>query len=465
MSKIEVDAIDKQSGSTLTLGGSGTAVTLASGATQSGFGRTGTVNWNTTAKTGDFTAANGEGYFINSAGGSVTVTLPSSPSAGNVVAVSDYNTTAGTNPITIARNGSNINGSANNLNISKDNAAVQLVYVDATTGWQGVITASASDLNTEFIVATGGTITESGNFKIHTFTGPGTFSVTAGSDTSNNEVSYLVVGGGGAGGTGAEGASSVGSGGGGAGGFRERRAANDSYTVSPLNGATPITVTTQNFPITVGAGAVGRASTPSQCTGNNPQGGPSTFSTVTSAGGGYGTSRNGDGPQIGGSGGSGGGSSFTGQPTAIGGAGNTPPVSPPQGKNGGEGAKGSPSHPGGGGGGATTVGANALCHPAPGPGASGGQGATTHITASPVVYAGGGGGGVGQPGGPGGAGGPGGGGTGGSNANPNGDGTAGTTNRGSGGGGAASGGLMGACVSLKGGNGGSGIVIIRYKFQ
>ena len=39
MSKIEVNEIDKQNGSTLTLGGSGTAVTLASGATQSGFGR------------------------------------------------------------------------------------------------------------------------------------------------------------------------------------------------------------------------------------------------------------------------------------------------------------------------------------------------------------------------------------------------------------------------------------------
>ena len=50
MSKIEVDAIDKQSGSTLTLGGSGTAVTLACGATQTGFGRTGTVDWQTTKK-------------------------------------------------------------------------------------------------------------------------------------------------------------------------------------------------------------------------------------------------------------------------------------------------------------------------------------------------------------------------------------------------------------------------------
>ena len=56
MSKIEVDAIDKQSGSTLTLGGSGTAVTLACGATQTGFGRTGTVDWDTTPKTATFTA-------------------------------------------------------------------------------------------------------------------------------------------------------------------------------------------------------------------------------------------------------------------------------------------------------------------------------------------------------------------------------------------------------------------------
>ena len=68
MSKIEVDAIDKQSGSTLTLGGSGTAVTLACGATQSGFGRSGSVNWQTTPKTTTFTAVNGEGYFINSFG-------------------------------------------------------------------------------------------------------------------------------------------------------------------------------------------------------------------------------------------------------------------------------------------------------------------------------------------------------------------------------------------------------------
>ena len=102
MSKIEVNAVEPQCGTTLTLGASGDTVTLAAGATQSGFGRTGTVNWDTTAKTGDFTATNGEGYFVNTAGGAVTVTLPGSPSAGNIVSISDYNGTATTNAITIA---------------------------------------------------------------------------------------------------------------------------------------------------------------------------------------------------------------------------------------------------------------------------------------------------------------------------------------------------------------------------
>ena len=463
MSKIEVDAIDKQSGSTLTLGGSGTAVTLACGATQTGFGRTGTVDWITTPKTSDFTAVSGEGYFVNSAGGAVIVTLPSSPAANSIVSVSDYNGTASTNAITLARNSSNINGDASDYIITFADSAVTFVYVDATVGWTSVQTSNTADNDNPFIVASGGTITECGDYKIHTFTGPGTFTISnTASCSANNEVSYLVVAGGGAGGTGTEGASSVGSGGAGAGGFRERRAANDSYTVSPLNGATPITVTTQGYPITVGGGAIGRASTPSSCTGDNPNGSPSIFSSIISAGGGFGVSRNGNTPQVGGPGGSGGGGTYSG---AAGGSGNTPPVSPPQGNNGGTGDP-QPSHPGGGGGGATGAGADADGHPAPGPGASGGNGATTHITGSPVVYAGGGGGGIGNPGGTAGVGGPGGGGAGaGYPPSTNGDGAAATANTGGGGGGAASGSLMGACVSVKGGNGGSGVVIIRYKFQ
>ena len=102
MSKIEVDQVTQQSGSTLTVGGgacktatvdattvtlgrSGGTVSLASGATQSGFGRTGTVDWQTgSIKTSTFTAANGEGYFANTSGGAFTMNLPAG-SAGAIV--------------------------------------------------------------------------------------------------------------------------------------------------------------------------------------------------------------------------------------------------------------------------------------------------------------------------------------------------------------------------------------------
>ena len=66
MSKIEVNTVEPQCGTTLTLGASGDTVTLGSGASQSGFGRTGTVDWQTgSIKTATFTAVNGEGYFCN----------------------------------------------------------------------------------------------------------------------------------------------------------------------------------------------------------------------------------------------------------------------------------------------------------------------------------------------------------------------------------------------------------------
>ena len=76
MSTIKVNKIDKRTGSTLELGGPGTAVTLACGATQTGFGRTGTVDWCTTAKTSPFTAVSGDGFFVNTTSGGITVTAP-----------------------------------------------------------------------------------------------------------------------------------------------------------------------------------------------------------------------------------------------------------------------------------------------------------------------------------------------------------------------------------------------------
>ena len=98
--------IINESSNTITLGASGDTIALASGASQTGFGRTGTVNWQTTKKTSDFTAVSGEGYFIDTSSGAVTATLPSSPSAGDIVGFNDYARTFATNNLTVGRNGS-----------------------------------------------------------------------------------------------------------------------------------------------------------------------------------------------------------------------------------------------------------------------------------------------------------------------------------------------------------------------
>ena len=225
MSKIEVDAIDKQSGSTLTLGGSGTAVTLACGATQTGFGRTGTVDWQTTIKTGDFTATSGEGYFVNTTSGAITVTLPASPSVGDIVALKDYAQTFDTNNCTVGRNSQPIEGQTFDLILDTEGTAITLIYGDATKGWQSVNSNEVTN-SPRFVTATGGTITTSGNFKIHTFTGPGTFCVSCGGNPAGSgTVDYLVIAGGASGGTSASGGDN------GAGGGAEWRGPADQLAV------------------------------------------------------------------------------------------------------------------------------------------------------------------------------------------------------------------------------------------
>ena len=92
--------IINESSNTITIGASGDTIALASGASQTGFGRTGTVNWVTTKKTANFTAVSGEGYFCDTSGGAFTLTLPSSPSAGDIVGFKDYSGDFSTNNLT-----------------------------------------------------------------------------------------------------------------------------------------------------------------------------------------------------------------------------------------------------------------------------------------------------------------------------------------------------------------------------
>jgi len=455
MSKIEVNQISSQCGSTLTIGQSGDTVTLACGATQTGFGRTGTVDWDTTAKTASFTAVSGNGYFVNTTSGTVTVTLPATPSAGDIVGIKDYAGTFETNNVTVGRNGSLIDATASDAILSTNNLSVFFVYVDGTQGWK----ATQSDAGTYgalYIVATGGTETTCGDYKIHTFTGPGTFTVcSVGNPAGSTTVDYMVVAGGGGGAANSP-SFDGGSGGGGAGGFRESSgAASGCYTTSPLGSCvSALPVSAQGYPITVGGGGAGGTNQESSDFGDS--GSNSVFSTITSTGGGGGGKPESPaGPvQAGLTGGSGGGGGSHDNPGCggAGGAGNTPLVFPPQGNPGGN-SNGNTSYAGGGGGGATVAG-SATCGPPSTGGGPGGAGATTSISGSPTAYAGGGGGGGNcSPS----TGGTGGGGDGG--RKPNTAATAGTDNTGGGGGGS------GRYGGAAGATGGSGIVIIRYKYQ
>tara|TARA_R110000823_G_scaffold65001_3_gene152664 strand:- start:338 stop:1168 length:831 start_codon:yes stop_codon:yes gene_type:complete len=188
------------------------------------------------------------------------------------------------------------------------------------------------------MTATGGTITESGDYRIHTFTSPGTFEVTeASTDPTANEVEYLIVAGGGGHGYG------YGSGGG-AGGYRA--AGCGPAPLQASNAPTPVA----SYPIVIGGGGAVGPQMPVGPYSPASSGSPSSAISLTAAGGGAGMSSSS--PQNGTPGGSGSGATG-GAPggSATAGSGNVPPVSPPQG-NAGEPAAGNPEGTQGGGAGA-----------------------------------------------------------------------------------------------------------------
>jgi hypothetical protein len=276
------------------------------------------------------------------------------------------------------------------------------------TNANGNSIASNSVVQTPF-TASGGSITTSGGYRIHTFTGSSNFALTGNSTL----VDYLVVAGGGMG------RSSTG-GGGGAGGVRS--------TVTATGGGgsleSAINLSSGDYTVTVGAGSAG---------GN---GSNSVFASITSIGGGMSGYYN----SAASTGGSGGGGASHNYPTGAAGTIN-------QGYAGGNGNNVSGINGAcGGGGGAGAVGANAVSTTA----GNGGAGITTSISGTSTAYGGGGGGGSWNARGTGGIGG------GGNGNSTSVIGSAGTANTGGGGGGG------GANEGNGGFQGGSGIVIIRY---
>jgi len=309
----------------------------------------GSVAWQT-VQTASFTAVAGNAYPVNTTSGAITVTLPASPSAGNIVQLTDYAGTWATNVVAVAPNGSKINGLTAVFPAATARESLAFVYIDATQGWLVYSGVNAAN--------------------------PGTYSA-----------SYLVVAGGG-------GAGKWMGGGGGAGGLLSNTAV-----------LTPGTV----YTITVGAGGAGAAAaTTIGGSGSNSVLSGSGITTVTSIGGGGGAAYNDPNGIAAASGGSGGGGApaENGTPGAVGSG------TSGQGFAGGASANrgGAGSYPGGGGGGGSSaVGAAQSSFN----GGAGGAGTASSITGSSITYAGGGGGaGWSGTGGAGGSGGGGAGGTG-----------------------------------------------------
>src|SRR6056300_199301 len=152
----------------------GTIVTSVNGSTGAVTLETGT-DWQATPKTASFTAISGEGYFVDTTSAAITVTLPSSPTAGDELTIVDYAGTADTNNITITSS-DNINGAPNDVVINYERGGVSMVYADATQGWVSYNASNETDtafqdapisFTTDYLVIAGGAGGGGGNGYYH----------------------------------------------------------------------------------------------------------------------------------------------------------------------------------------------------------------------------------------------------------------------------------------------------------
>jgi len=345
MSKVEVDQVDPQSGTTLTLGTSGdtinipSGVTLANAGTATGFA---SIDWQSSIVTAStLTAVAGRGYWIDTTSNACTITLPGAASVGDRLIFTDYARNWSTNAVTINQNSLNFQGNSSpNPVYNTKGQSVDIVYSGTTKGWipnsdDDVTDETPQIYDAEYLVVAGGggagkpgdnrgggggaggLLTNYGGTAI-SFTGGVTYTVT--------------VGAGGAGGTsasGAQGANSVLSGsditsitsiGGGGGGGQTPTTGGSGGGGSDAESGAAGTVGQGNAGGNGtpggtaagggggGAGAVGgNSSSSTGGAGGNGLANSITGSSVTYAGGGGGICENG----TGGSGGSGGGGAGT----------------------------------------------------------------------------------------------------------------------------------------------------------
>jgi hypothetical protein len=75
-------------------------------------------------------------YFVNTNGGTLTLTLPASPNLGDSITFYDVAKTFDSNALTVARNGKPIQGDTADLTVSTEGAAFSLCFSGDTYGWR-----------------------------------------------------------------------------------------------------------------------------------------------------------------------------------------------------------------------------------------------------------------------------------------------------------------------------------------
>ena len=344
MSKIEVDQVDPQSGTTLTLGTSGdtvsipSGVTLANAGTATGFA---SIAWQSSIVTAaTHTAAAGQGLWLDTSSNAITLTLPASPSVGDQLIFTDYARNWDTNAVTLNLNSEKFQGNTSpNPVYDTKGESVDIVYSGSTKGWIP---------NTDGAVALETPQPYSG-------------------------VSFLVVAGGGGGGFGYTGGYYAG--GGGAGGYRNSYASETSGRNASTESTISLTPGTV-YTVTVGDGGAIATNGVNGSNGTNSSI-VGTGVSVISLGGGFGMGGNTSAGNSAGDGGSGGGAADgVNYTSATGGSGTAG-----QGFDGGSVATNVNSAAGGGGAGA--AGANFSS----GIPVAGGAGLASSITGSSVTRA------------------------------------------------------------------------------
>ena len=97
-------------------------------------GASGAIGWVT--KTANYTAAASDAIRANTTGGAFTLTLPAAPADNDFVYFKDYAGTFGTNKLTIARNGKNIMGLAQDMDVTTSNFSGGLTFISTTNDWR-----------------------------------------------------------------------------------------------------------------------------------------------------------------------------------------------------------------------------------------------------------------------------------------------------------------------------------------